>query len=207
MKPRQPAFPESPPCHILSVLPSRRSLNVDVAVSGAAVALGGDNHVVVVAHAHAGALPGLEELARVDGAAVALLLADGPVLLEGAGPLDGGLVDARRLVQSVGAAGGLERAARLRAVARVVLAVVLEDVVLHERVLSPAVDAEVLLGGGVSLSAQRGTESKIKNDAKKKKTLTALPLLTGLKVPEYVMLLEPPGIHPLPPTKLPPDCH
>lgn len=138
----------SPPCHILSVLPSRRSLNVDVAVSGAAVALGGDNHVVVVAHAHAGALPGLEELARVDGAAVALLLADGPVLLEGAGPLDGGLVDARRLVQSVGAAGGLERAARLRAVARVVLAVVLEDVVLHERVLSPPVDAEVLLGGG-----------------------------------------------------------
>ena len=45
-----------------------------------------------------------------DGAADALDLADGPVLVKGGGALDGGLVDTSRAVDVVGAAVGLERA-------------------------------------------------------------------------------------------------
>lgn len=41
--------------------------------------------------------PGLEVRGHIDAAAGALVLADGPVLLEGRGTLDGGLVGTGRL--------------------------------------------------------------------------------------------------------------
>jgi hypothetical protein len=82
-------------------------------------------------------------LAGVDDAADALLAADRPVLVKGGGALDGRLVDAARLVDVVGAAVVIDGAEPAGARRRVVRAVRLDDVVLDERVGSPAVQGEV----------------------------------------------------------------
>lgn len=137
-----PPLPPFPPPQSLS----SRARHGDARAPGALVPLRRDDHVVERAERHPGALPRVEEVARGDGPAGPLALADGPVLLEGGGPLDGGGVGARRLVQVVGAAVGGDAALGLgaRRGARVVGAEVLEDVVLDQGGGGPAVDAEVL---------------------------------------------------------------
>ena len=84
-----------------------------------------------------------------DGATHTLLLADGPVLLKGAGALDGGLVDARALEDLVRALVGRELAFQRPRLVRRQLWVRVDDVVLNQRVPGPAVDAEVSRAGGV----------------------------------------------------------
>lgn len=68
---------------------------------------------------------------HVDGAAGALVLADGPVLLEGAGSINGGLVDAGGLGNLVGGAVGGESALVVGVGGWVVGAEVLDNVVLN----------------------------------------------------------------------------
>ena len=104
-----------------------------------------------------GAGPGVEVVLHVDGAAGALLLADGPVLVEGGGAIDGGLVDALGAVDVVDTAVRGDGPETGGARARVVGAEVLDDVVLYERVASPAVDGEVRVAvGGVGAGVVDG---------------------------------------------------
>lgn len=107
------------------------------------VALSGDNHVVVTAESHAGFRPGVKVVPGRHVAAGVLGLAHGPELVEGGGSSNRRLVDPLVCVEVVSAAVAGHCALLCRALRRVVVAKVLEDVVLHERVLGPAVDGEV----------------------------------------------------------------
>lgn len=73
----------------------------DVSGSAALVALDGEDLVVVRAKGQAGLGPGVKVVLDGDGAADAVVAADGPVLVKGGGALDAGLVDALRLVDVV----------------------------------------------------------------------------------------------------------
>ena len=128
-------------------------LHVNVGAPAALVTLGGDDLVVVLAEVHAVLGPGVEVVLHVDGAADALGGADGPVLLEGPGAVDRGLVGAGRDVDVVGAAVGLEAALVLAAAAGVVRSVRLDHVVLDERVAGPAVDCQISVSAGVEGAA------------------------------------------------------
>ena len=87
--------------------------------------------------------PGVEVVLHGHGTADTLGGADGPVLLEGLGAVDGGLVVASRDVDVVGAAVGVHSALVRAAAAGVVGAVRLNDIVLDEGVASPAIDSQV----------------------------------------------------------------
>jgi len=87
--------------------------------------------------------------AEVDGAAGAVLLADGPELLEGGGTLDGRLVGAGGLEEGVGAAVDLGGANGGGGGGRVVGAEGLNDVELDQRALGPAVEGEVPVAGSL----------------------------------------------------------
>lgn len=89
--------------------------------------------------------------AKVDGAAGAVLGADGPVLLEGRGALDRRLVLTSGLEESVGAAIDLGRAQGAGAGGRVVAAEGLDNVELDERALGPAVKGEVPVATGLDV--------------------------------------------------------
>ena len=95
--------------------------------------------------------------AEVDGTAGAVLLADGPVLLEGGGALDGRLVGAGGLEESVGAAVDLGGADGGGGGGRVVGTEGLDDVELDQRALGPAVEGEVPVAG----SLERGLVSTV----------------------------------------------
>ncbi len=121
----------------------------DVGRAAGEVALGGDDLVVVRAELQAQGGPRVKVRADVDGAGRALVLADRPVLLEGRGTLDRGLVGAGRLVDVVDGAVRGDAAELGGARGGVVGAEVLDDVVLDQGVLGPAVDREV----GVAVGA------------------------------------------------------
>jgi hypothetical protein len=116
----------------------RGRLDSDRRLPSTVVGLGSNNLVVVVTEGHAGVLPCLENDTHIDGTALALLGADGPVLLEGLGAVDGGLLVAGALVQLVGRAGMLDGAARLGLAARVVLAAEIMVLVTGLKVFSQA---------------------------------------------------------------------
>ena len=118
--------------------------NLNLSRPRALVPLGRHNHVVPAAQVEVALLlPLVEMLARVDGAADTLDPADRPVLVKGRSALDGRLVDALGLVDVIGAAIVLDGAELLRSRRGIVRAVRLDDVVLDQRVLGPAVQGEV----------------------------------------------------------------
>lgn len=123
-------------------------LDGDGGRAAAKVALGGDDLVVVGAELHAHGGPGVKVLLHVDGAGAPLLLADGPVLLKGAGAIDGRLVGARRLGDLVRGAVDVDGALARGLRGRVVRAKVLDHVVLDERVARPPVDGQVRVAVG-----------------------------------------------------------
>jgi hypothetical protein len=112
--------------------------NLEVGRSGSAESLDSEHLVVEVAGRESRLLPGSEVVGDGDSSAGALVLADGEVLAESAGALDGRLVDLGVLADLVGravagdAADGLGAADRAR-----VVAVVLHDVVLCIEVSFP----------------------------------------------------------------------
>ena len=112
--------------------------------AGTLVGLGGHDHVVVFTQGHPRIRPGVEKDLGVHTSADTLLVADGPVLLEGGGAINGGLVRAGALVEGVGAIGCVDGTPVLAGAAGVVLAVILDDVVLDQWVAGPAVYGEVL---------------------------------------------------------------
>jgi hypothetical protein len=81
-----------------------RAVDSDGGASGAEVALGSDNLVVVLAELHALAGPRIKVRLHVDRSAGTLVLAHGPVLLKGPGAINGWLV-------GTGALGNLVRRA------------------------------------------------------------------------------------------------
>jgi hypothetical protein len=103
-----------------------RGLDVDVGATAALVTLGRDDLVVVLAQVEAVASPSLEVVVHVDGATDTPVLANGPVLLEGPGAVDRGLVGTGRDVDVVDAAVGREAALELGAGGGVVGAAVEE---------------------------------------------------------------------------------
>lgn len=88
-------------------------------------------------------------VADVDRPAGAVVAAHRPVLVKGGRSDDGRLVDALRAVNVVDAAVRRHFAQLGGARGRVVGAKVLDNVVLDERVLGPAVDGEVAVAVGV----------------------------------------------------------
>lgn len=112
----------------------------DVGGPAAEVPLRREDLVVERAHVQARRLPRVEVVRGRDGAARAVRLTHGPVLVERCGALDGRLVHARLLVDVVGGAVGDDGALERAAGRRVVRAERLGDVVLDERVRGPAVD-------------------------------------------------------------------
>jgi hypothetical protein len=76
-----------------------------------------------------------------------------PVLLKGPGTIDGGLVSTSGGGDVICATVGLEATLALRAAAGVVGAVGFDNVVLYERVASPAVDRKVTVTLGVERTA------------------------------------------------------
>ena len=107
----------------------------------------------MVPQTHALTVPVVEMILHIHGALAALVLADRPVLLEGLGAVDGGLLDAGRDADLVVGAVGGEGAALLGVAARVVGAVLLDDVVFDERVARPAVHGQVAVAGDVEVAA------------------------------------------------------
>lgn len=110
--------------------------------------------------------PGVDKVLEGDGSAGALVGADGPVLLEGGGAVDGGLVGAGRDTELVGGAVGGDGAAVGGLRGGVVVAEVLDDVVLDEGVAGPAVDGEVGVavvgvGSGVGDHTKRMLDSDV----------------------------------------------
>jgi hypothetical protein len=87
--------------------------------------------------------PGVEVVGSSNGTRRTLVLTDAPVLVEGSGTRDRGLVSADTLVDIVDGAVSGDGAHVLKTAAGVVCAVGLEDVVLDEGVLAPAIDGEV----------------------------------------------------------------
>jgi hypothetical protein len=102
----------------------------------------------VRAKVEAVARPSVEVVLHVDGAADTLGRTDRPVLLESPGAIDRGLVGAGGDIDIVGAAVGVEAALERGARRGVVGAIVLDHVVLDERVAGPAVDGEVAVALG-----------------------------------------------------------
>jgi hypothetical protein len=128
---------------------SLAGLHINLGTSGALIALSRHDLVVVLTQVQAVAGPGVKVVLHVHTAADTLGGTDRPVLLESAGSIDGGLVGTGGDGDIVCAAVGLEAALARRTAAGVVRAVRLNNVVLYERVASPAVDGEVTVALGV----------------------------------------------------------
>ncbi len=119
--------------------------------AAAAPGLGRQDLVVHRAQVHALAGPGVDEVGEGDGPAAARRGPDRQVLPEGRGALDGGLVDLLVLDDGVRAAVAGHRA---HVLARVVgrADVVIDDVVLDQRVGRPAVERQQV-GAAVGVEA------------------------------------------------------
>jgi hypothetical protein len=125
------------------------AVDSDLGATAGEVTLSSNNLVVVGTELHALGGPGIEVGLHVDGTGAALVLADRPVLVEGLGAVNGGLVDALGLGDLVRGAISSDGALDSGVGRGVVGAEVLNDVVLDQRVAGPAVDGEV----GVALGA------------------------------------------------------
>lgn len=100
-----------------------------------------------------GLSPSIEVVLDGDAATDTVVLADGPVLVEGRGALNRRRVHTSGLVNLVGAAVALDTANLGGAAGGVVVAVTLDDVVLDEWVLGPAVEGEIAVAARVEIAA------------------------------------------------------
>jgi hypothetical protein len=143
---REKSQPErNPTTHELHLRDSNSS------TTRALVALSSHDHVIESTKIKTGGSPGVNVRAKVDGAAGAVVGADRPVLLEGRGALDRGLVLARGLEKGVGGAVDVGAADGAGGRRRVVAAEGLDDVELDEGRFGPAVEGEVPVAGGLDV--------------------------------------------------------
>lgn len=119
------------------------SLHINIRASRALIPLRRHNLIIMASQGHSLLCPRIKVILHIDTPATALSLANAPVLLERAGAVDAGLVDARAERNVVGAAVGGDGSLALRVGGRVVGAVGFDDVVFDEGVACPAVDGEV----------------------------------------------------------------
>lgn len=104
--------------------------------------------------------PRREVVRGSDGARGAVLLTDGPELLESRGALDGRLVHTGGGEEVVGSAVRVDSADLGGAGGRVVGTEGLDDVVLDQRVLGPAVDGQVAVAVGPIIGGVRDGAGK-----------------------------------------------
>ena len=97
--------------------------------------------------------PGIEVVLSSDGATNTAALADGPVLFEGRGALNGRSILTRSLVDLVGGAVALDGAELGSPGGGIVVAVLLNDVVFDEGVLGPAVERDIAVAVALPLTA------------------------------------------------------
>jgi hypothetical protein len=108
---------------------------------------------------------------HVDRATHALGGADGPVLLERTGTVDGWLIGAGRDIDVVCATVGVDGSLVLASTAGIVCAIGFDDVVLDERVASPAIDSKIsvtawvertaIVDGAAKLARSKGSRAYI----------------------------------------------
>jgi hypothetical protein len=127
-------------------------LDVDVGATAALVAFSSNDLVVVLAKVETESGPGVEVVLHGDATTDTLALADRPVLLEGAGTIDGGLVGAGRDVDVVVAAVGGEASLVLSTAAGVVGSEGFNHIVLDQRRAGPAIDSKVSVALGAEAS-------------------------------------------------------
>ena len=107
------------------------------------------------AEVHTVRSPGAEVVGSGDGTAGALVLANGPVLIESGGANDRRLVDLRVLVDIIVRTVTGQGAHMGHAVARVVASEVLQNVILNQRASSPAIDGEIGISVGGESAGER----------------------------------------------------
>lgn len=142
---------------------------------------------------HALGSPGVEVGLHVDGTRAALVLANRPVLVEGLGAVDGGLVDTLGLGDLVRGAVRGNGALDCGVGGGVVGAEVLNNVVLDQRVAGPAVDGEIGIALGF-VGTRVGDGAIVGQFLHPSKVVTETNRAA-------------PGFQPFPPTRLPPVFH
>lgn len=126
------------------------ALDVDGSRSGAEVALSSNDLVVVLGtQLEASPGPSVKVSTNIDGSAAALVLADGPELLEGRGAIDGWLVGTGADENVIVGAVDVDSSLLLGSARGVVSAEVLDDVVLDQGLAGPAVDGEIAVAIGL----------------------------------------------------------
>jgi hypothetical protein len=141
-----------PSQELIHTLPTKLHLrDSNSRATRALVALSSHDHVIESTKIKTGGSPGVNVRAKVDGAAGAVVGADRPVLLEGRGALDRGLVLARGLEKGVGGAVDVGAADGAGGRRRVVAAEGLDDVELDEGRFGPAVEGEIPVAGGLDV--------------------------------------------------------
>jgi hypothetical protein len=171
-------------------------LDVDLRRSAALVTLSSHNLVVVISEPQSVGIPGVEVGLHVDTSAGALVPANREILLKCANSINRGLVDASLGVNVIGASVGVDGALIVASAAGVICAKVLDNVVLNQRVASPAVDGEVTVAlGGKVTAVVDGAGSCVSGQNEAQGRIVAL----GRKGTYRPV----PGFQPLPPTKLP----
>lgn len=128
-------------------------LDCDRRRPAALISLRSKDHVVVSTQGQTGLSPSIEVVLDGDAATDTVVLADGPVLIEGRRALNGRRVFTSGLVNLVGAAVALDTANLGGTAGGVVVAVTLDDVVLDKWVLGPAVEGEIAVAARVEIAA------------------------------------------------------
>lgn len=129
------------------------SLHINIRASRRLIPLGRNDLIVMLSQVQPISRPRAEVVLHVDRASDTLALTNAPVLLKGAGAIDGGLVGTGRDIDVVSRAIGLVGALVLSSLAGVVGAVGFDHVVFDERVAGPAVNGEVAITRGVEGAA------------------------------------------------------
>lgn len=132
----------------------------DGGATAALVSFRGDDLIVESTQVHAQASPGVEVIRGGDRATGPLVLANGPVLVEGGRALDRRLVDLLVLVDVVGGSVTVDGAFVRHARARIVAAIVLEDVVFNQGVSGPSIHREV----GISIGIEAPGKGNVPNN-------------------------------------------
>jgi hypothetical protein len=114
-----------------------------------------NNHIIMVPKRQSRLSPSIEMRSHVDSATNTLRLPDGPILIKARSTHNGRRIGTAVQIDVVRRAVDSDAAFQLSASGWVISAEGLDDVVLDERVLGPAVNGEVAVASGIEGSAVR----------------------------------------------------